>query len=249
VSAFDLVFRAPRVVTAAGEVAACVAVRDGRVAAISPLRAALSGDETLTLADDEALLPGPVDTHVHVNEPGRTEWEGFTSATRAAAAGGITSILDMPLNSVPPTVEVAALEAKRKAAQGQVHVDVGFWGGAVPGNLGELRGLHDAGVFGRSGAASPRSSSACPRSGRRPGPAATAWRRWPAGWPSARPTWSAWVARAASPSAATPTSACSPPTRPSWSTRPAAPPPPGHALRRPSAGRGGPRHLAARPPG
>jgi allantoinase len=148
VTGFDLVFRAPRVVTSAGEVARCVAIRDGRVVAIEPLAAGLAGDETITLADDEVLLPGLVDTHVHVNEPGRTEWEGFASATRAAAAGGITTIVDMPLNSIPPTVDVPALEAKRKAAKGQVHVDVGFWGGAVPGNLGELRGLHDAGVFG-----------------------------------------------------------------------------------------------------
>jgi allantoinase len=145
---FDLVFRAPRVVTAAGEVAGCVAVRDGRVAAVEPLAAGLSGERTVTLGDGEVLLPGLVDPHVHVNEPGRTEWEGFASATRAAAAGGVTTIIDMPLNSVPPTVDVAALEAKRKAAEGNVHVDVGFWGGAVPGNLGELRGLHDAGVFG-----------------------------------------------------------------------------------------------------
>jgi allantoinase len=145
---FDLVFHAPRVVTAAGEVARCVGVRDGRVAAIEPLEAGLAGERTVTLSDDEVLLPGLVDTHVHVNEPGRTEWEGFASATRAAAAGGVTTILDMPLNSIPPTVDVAALEVKRKAAAGQVHVDVGFWGGAVPGNLDTLRGLHDAGVFG-----------------------------------------------------------------------------------------------------
>jgi allantoinase len=145
---FDLVFRAPRVVTAAGEVARCVAVRDGRVAAIEPLEAGLAGRRTVTLADDEVLLPGMVDTHVHVNEPGRTEWEGFASATRAAAAGGITTLIDMPLNSVPPTVDLPALEAKREAARDQVHVDVGFWGGAVPGNVGELRALHDAGVFG-----------------------------------------------------------------------------------------------------
>jgi allantoinase len=145
---FELVFRAPRVVTAAGEVARCVAVRDGRVAAIEPLAAGLAGQRTVTLADDEVLLPGLVDTHVHVNEPGRTEWEGFASATRAAAAGGITTLIDMPLNSVPPTVDVTALEVKREAARDQVHVDVGFWGGAVPGNVGELRALHDAGVFG-----------------------------------------------------------------------------------------------------
>jgi allantoinase len=146
--AFDLVFRAARMVTAAGEAAACVAVRDGRVAAVEPLGAGLAGRRTVTLADDEVLLPGLVDTHVHVNEPGRTSWEGFASATRAAAAGGVTTIVDMPLNSIPPTVDVAALEVKRTAAEDQVHVDVGFWGGAVPGNLGELRGLHDAGVFG-----------------------------------------------------------------------------------------------------
>jgi allantoinase len=148
VKGFDLVVRAPRVVTAAGEVPRCVAVRDGRVAAIEPLAAALSGKRTVTLPDSEVLLPGLVDTHVHVNEPGRTEWEGFATATRAAAAGGITTILDMPLNSIPPAVDVAALEVKRKAAEGNVHVDVGFWGGAIPGNLGELRSLHDAGVFG-----------------------------------------------------------------------------------------------------
>ncbi|MBN9739131.1 allantoinase, partial [Pseudonocardia sp. P1] len=102
----------------------------------------------IELADDEVLLPGLVDTHVHVNEPGRTEWEGFASATRAAAAGGVTTIVDMPLNSIPPTVDVAALEVKRKVAADQAFVDVGFWGGAVPGNAGDLRGLHDEGVFG-----------------------------------------------------------------------------------------------------
>jgi allantoinase len=94
------------------------------------------------------LLPGLVDTHVHVNDPGRTEWEGFASATRAAAAGGVTTIIDMPLNSIPPTVDVAALEVKRKTAEGQTWVDVGFWGGAVPGNVRELAPLHEEGVFG-----------------------------------------------------------------------------------------------------
>ena len=145
---YDLVVRAARVATGAGEAAGCVAVHDGRVAAVAPLAAGLTGDRTVTLADDEVLLPGLVDTHVHVNEPGRTDWEGFASATRAAAAGGVTTILDMPLNSIPPTVDLPALQAKRQAAEGQAHVDVGFWGGAVPGNLGELPGLHDAGVFG-----------------------------------------------------------------------------------------------------
>jgi allantoinase len=146
--AFELVVQGPRVVTPGGEAPACVGVRDGRVAAVEPLGARLAGDRTVTLAGDEVLLPGLVDTHVHVNEPGRTDWEGFDTATRAAAAGGVTTIVDMPLNSVPPTTDVAALEVKRKAAAGRVHVDVGFWGGAVPGNLGDLAGLHEAGVAG-----------------------------------------------------------------------------------------------------
>jgi allantoinase len=94
------------------------------------------------------LLPGLVDSHVHVCEPGNTGWEGFATATRAAAAGGITTLVDMPLDSVPSTVTVAALEVKRRAAAGQCHVDVGFWGGVIPGNLAELAPLHQAGVLG-----------------------------------------------------------------------------------------------------
>lgn len=145
---YDLVFRARRIVTPDGERPGCVAVRDGRIAAVLPADSGVTGREVVGLAADEVLLPGLVDTHVHVNEPGRTEWEGFASATAAAALGGVTTLVDMPLNSIPPTVDVAALETKRDAARGQCHVDVGFWGGAVPGNLGDLRPLHDAGVFG-----------------------------------------------------------------------------------------------------
>ena len=94
------------------------------------------------------LLPGLVDTHVHVNEPGRTEWEGFATATTAAAAGGVTTILDMPLNSIPATTSVEALNIKRVAADGQARIDLGFWAGAVPESLGHLAELHAAGVFG-----------------------------------------------------------------------------------------------------
>jgi allantoinase len=143
----ELVFRARRAVTAAGEGSFDVGVTGGRVSAVAG-NGELVGDRVIELADDEVLLPGLVDTHVHVNDPGRSEWEGFETATRAAAAGGITTIVDMPLNSLPPTVDVAALDVKRKTAAGRVHVDVGFWGGAIPGNRGELRGLHEAGVFG-----------------------------------------------------------------------------------------------------
>ncbi len=145
---FDLVIRGQRILTTAGEAAREVGVRDGRIVAIEPLGNGLDGAVTVELAPDEVLLPGLVDTHVHVNEPGRTEWEGFASATRAAAAGGVTTIVDMPLNSIPPTVDVAALHTKQDVAREQAFVDVGFWGGAVPGNAGELRGLHDEGVFG-----------------------------------------------------------------------------------------------------
>jgi allantoinase len=145
---FDVVIRGSRVVTRAGEVPRCIGVRDGMVVAIEPMEAQLEGLQTVDLADDEVLLPGLVDTHVHVNEPGRTEWEGYATATRAAAAGGVTTIIDMPLNSIPPTCTVEALEIKQKAARGQCHVDVGFWGGVIPSNLGSLEQLHEAGVLG-----------------------------------------------------------------------------------------------------
>ena len=94
------------------------------------------------------VLPGLVDSHVHINDPGRADWEGFDHATRAAAAGGVTTLIDMPLNSIPPTTSVAGLEAKRAAATGRCYVDVGFWGGVVPGNTGDLEPLVRAGVLG-----------------------------------------------------------------------------------------------------
>ena len=145
---FDLVIRARAAIVDDRQVAACVGVRAGRIVAITPYDEDVVAEQIIESGEDVVLLPGLVDSHVHVNEPGRTEWEGFATATRAAAAGGITTIIDMPLNSVPPTVDVEALSAKRAAAQGQCYVDVGFWGGAVPGNLGRLRPLHEAGVFG-----------------------------------------------------------------------------------------------------
>ncbi|TJY66196.1 allantoinase AllB [Arthrobacter sp. CAU 1506] len=146
--AYDLVVRGDRVMTPDGTGPREIGVRDGTVAAVAPLGAGLRGAKILELEADEVLIPGLVDTHVHVNEPGRTEWEGFASATRAAAAGGVTTIVDMPLNSIPPTVSVPALEEKRAVALNQAFVDVGFWGGAVPGNTKNLRPLHEAGVFG-----------------------------------------------------------------------------------------------------
>lgn len=145
---FDLVIRGASVLTPAGPAAHEVGINAGVIAAVVPLGTSLSGRATIELAADETLLPGLVDSHVHINEPGRTDWEGFASATRAAAAGGVTTVVDMPLNSIPPTTTVPHLELKREAAAGQAFVNVGFWGGAVPGNTAELRPLHEEGVFG-----------------------------------------------------------------------------------------------------
>ena len=151
----DLVLRG-RVLTDDGIVLRRVVVSGGRIVtmeSVSDWSDTAASDEgtdgaEVVLADDEVLIPGLVDTHVHVNEPGRTQWEGFATATRAAAAGGVTTILDMPLNSVPATTSVAALEAKRAAADGQCSVDVGFWAGAVPDSLGHLAELWEAGAYG-----------------------------------------------------------------------------------------------------
>ena len=144
---YELAIRARRVVTPEGVRPATVAVRDGRIAAVAAFGDSPDAAVVEEVPGQQILLPGLVDTHVHVNEPGRTEWEGFASATRAAAAGGVTTLVDMPLNSVPPTTTTGALRRKRAAARGG-WVDVGFWGGAVPGNLTALAGLHHAGVFG-----------------------------------------------------------------------------------------------------
>ena len=141
------VIRSRRVLIAGELRPAWIAARDGLIAAIG-------GPEELgTTSDlcdfgDAVIMPGLVDTHVHINEPGRTDWEGFATATRAAAAGGVTTLIEMPLNSIPATTTVEAYRAKVAAAQGQLAVDVGFWGGVVPGNTAELRSLYEAGVFG-----------------------------------------------------------------------------------------------------
>ena len=128
---------------------ATIYIEDDRIARIeSPGPRSSDLDPRTSDLGDLVILPGLVDTHVHVNEPGRTDWEGFATATAAAAAGGVTTIVDMPLNSVPATTGVGALEQKRRAAAGHVRVDVGFWGGVVPGNAGDLDGLCDAGVLG-----------------------------------------------------------------------------------------------------
>jgi allantoinase len=144
----NLVLRSTRVITPEGTRAASVAVSAGKIAAVLPYDARVPAGARLEDFGDDVVLPGLVDTHVHVNDPGRTAWEGFWTATRAAAAGGITTLLDMPLNSIPPTTTVDNLATKREVARSKAHTDVGFWGGAIPSNLKDLRPLHDAGVLG-----------------------------------------------------------------------------------------------------
>ncbi|MEU9027391.1 allantoinase AllB [Streptomyces sp. NPDC048383] len=146
--AVELVLRSTRVITPEGTRAASVAVADGKITAVLAYEAEVPAGARLEDFGDDVLLPGLVDTHVHVNDPGRTEWEGFWTATRAAAAGGITTILDMPLNSLPPTTTVDHLRVKQEVARTKAHVDIGFWGGALPDNVKDLRPLHDAGVYG-----------------------------------------------------------------------------------------------------
>jgi allantoinase len=142
-----LALRSRRIVTPEGTRAATLAVEGGIVTAVLPYGETPAG-APLVDCGEAAILPGGVDSHVHINDPGRADWEGFPTATRAAAAGGITTLVDMPLNSIPATTTVAGLQRKRECAVAQAHIDVGFWGGAVPGNVGELEGMHAAGVFG-----------------------------------------------------------------------------------------------------
>jgi allantoinase len=144
----DLIIRGQRVVMPEAVVAASVHIKDGRISRVGSYDDVPGGCAVVEASEESVLMPGLVDTHVHINEPGRTDWEGFKSATRAAAAGGVTTLVEMPLNSIPPTTTLAGFEAKLFAAEGQCMVDVGFWGGVVPGNVDQLRGLSAAGVLG-----------------------------------------------------------------------------------------------------
>lgn len=143
----ELVIRGRRVVSEHGISPASVHITRSFISSISIYEDVPDGAELIE-AFDSIVMPGLVDTHVHVNEPGRTEWEGFGTATRAAAAGGVTTIVDMPLNSIPATTTLDGLKTKLAAARDQLHVDVAFWGGVVPGNTAELAKLWEAGVVG-----------------------------------------------------------------------------------------------------
>jgi allantoinase len=141
------VVRSERVVLPHGIRPATIHIDAGRIVHVGTYDEQVAAVRELNVGP-LVVLPGLVETHVHINEPGRADWEGFAHATRAAAAGGVTTLIDMPLNSIPATTTVAALDAKRAAADGQCHVDVGFWGGVVPGNTSQLAALARAGIHG-----------------------------------------------------------------------------------------------------
>src|SRR5262245_57855097 len=144
----ELVIRGRRVVTENWVGPASLHITRGYISSISIFEDLPAGAELIEAGPEEIVMPGSIDTHVHVNEPGRTDREGFETATRAAAAGGVTTIVDMPLNSIPATTTLEGLETKLAAAHGKLSVDVGFWGGVVPGNTNELAKLWEAGVVG-----------------------------------------------------------------------------------------------------
>lgn len=144
----DLIIRGKRVVLD-GEIGpASIHIRNGIIVSVKPFEEIDFDSNVVDTSDDCVVMPGLVDTHVHINEPGRTDWEGFETATRSAAAGGVTTLVDMPLNNIPATTTMPAFETKLDAARKGLWVDTAFWGGVVPGNQDELAKLYDAGVVG-----------------------------------------------------------------------------------------------------
>ncbi len=144
----DLIIRGRKVVLPEAVVPASIHIEGGRITSVDAYDEVEPNCKVIEADEESVVMPGLVDTHVHINEPGRTNWEGFKTATLAAAAGGVTTLVDMPLNSIPPTTTLAGFKSKLEAARGNCHVDIGFWGGVVPGNTSELAGMLDAGVVG-----------------------------------------------------------------------------------------------------
>jgi allantoinase len=142
----ELIIRGPKVVLPDTIAPRSVHVRDGKIVAVTDYNRIVHDCEVIEV--DSVIMPGLVDTHVHVNSPGRTEWEGFQTATSAAAAGGVTTLVDMPLNSIPPTTTLAGFNTKLETARNNCFIDVAFWGGVVPGNTHELARMFEAGVVG-----------------------------------------------------------------------------------------------------
>src|SRR6478672_24753 len=144
----SLIIRGPTVVSSDGVGPAAIHIQDEKIIAVRDFADVVAGCEVVEASDNAVVMPGLVDTHVHINSPGRSEWEGFPTATRAAAAGGVTTVIDMPLNSIPPTTTLAGFKEKLETAKDECFVDVGFWGGVVPGNTAELGRMLAAGVVG-----------------------------------------------------------------------------------------------------
>src|SRR6266498_5560852 len=151
----NLVIRGKKVVLPESIAPASLHISNGVITAIESYENLPTGYDLIESGEESLVMPGLVDTHVHINEPGRAEWEGFATATKAAAAGGVTTLIDMPVNSIPPTTTHEAFHSKVQAAAGRILVDVGFWGGLVPGNAAELDPLRAAGIFGFKGFLSP----------------------------------------------------------------------------------------------
>ena len=144
----DLIIRGQTVVSNDTVAPASIHIRDEKIISVCGFDEVVAGCEVVEANEGSVVMPGLVDTHVHINSPGRSEWEGFPTATRAAAAGGVTTLIDMPLNSIPPTTTLAGLKEKLETAKDDCFVDVGFWGGVVPGNTAELARMFAAGVVG-----------------------------------------------------------------------------------------------------
>jgi allantoinase len=144
----DLIIRGQRVVLPDAIAPRSIHISEERIVYVGDYSEVVAGCELIEAPDESVVTPGLVDTHVHINAPGRTEWEGFHSATQAAAAGGVTTLVDMPLNSIPPTTTLANFQTKLQTARNDCFVDVGFWGGVVPGNTPELARMFAAGVVG-----------------------------------------------------------------------------------------------------
>ena len=143
---FDVAIKSKRIVTPAGEQEGVVVIRDGKIMDVVTHLDAES--KNVIDVDDRVVMAGLIDPHVHINEPGRTEWEGFDTATKAALAGGITALVDMPLNASPVTTTVKAFEEKLAATKNKLHTNCGFWGGVIPGNENDIQPLIDKGVLG-----------------------------------------------------------------------------------------------------
>ena len=142
----DAAIRSKRIITPQGMIDGAILVKDGNIAEV--IHQIPEGDFPVTDLDDFVLMPGVVDPHVHINEPGRADWEGFDTATRSALAGGITTMVEMPLNASPVTTNVSAFEKKIQSAERKLHMDCGFWGGVIPGNEKEIEPLLEKGVLG-----------------------------------------------------------------------------------------------------